>query len=60
VVDGDLRVYDTPNLHVLGSETFVTGGAVTPMLTIVALTHRLAEHLPAVLRDQPAATATAA
>jgi choline dehydrogenase-like flavoprotein len=45
VTDPDLRVHETRNLYVLGSETFVTGGAVTPVLTITALAHRLAEHL---------------
>lgn len=53
VVDPNLRVHDTPNLYVLGSETFVTGAAVTPVLTIVALTHRLADHLPSALQGQP-------
>jgi choline dehydrogenase-like flavoprotein len=47
-----LRVHDTPNLYVLGSETFVTGGAVTPTLTIVALALRLAERITKVLSEQ--------
>jgi glucose dehydrogenase len=45
VVDPDLRVHEARNLYLLGSETFVTGGAVTPVLTIVALAFRLADHL---------------
>ena len=45
VTDPNLRVHGTRNLYVLGSETFVTGGAVPPVLTITALAHRLAEHL---------------
>jgi choline dehydrogenase-like flavoprotein len=45
VVDPDLRVHETPNLYVCGSEVFVTGGAMQPSLTIVALALRLADHL---------------
>lgn len=51
VVDSDLRVHDCPNLFVCGSETFVTGGAVPPVLTIVALAHRLADYLSLRLRQ---------
>lgn len=51
VTDRNLRVHQTPNLYVLGSETFVTGGAVTPVLTITALAHRLAEHLVSTLEQ---------
>lgn len=51
VVDGDLRVHDTPNLYICGSETFVTGAAVPPVSTIVALAHRLADHLAVRLRE---------
>jgi len=50
VIDPNLRVHGTPNLYVLGAETFVTGAAVTPVLTISALAHRLADHIPAELR----------
>jgi choline dehydrogenase-like flavoprotein len=45
VVDADLRVHETPNLYVCGSEVFVTGGAMQPSLTIVALALRLGDHL---------------
>lgn len=45
VVDPQLKVHHTDNLYVVGSETFVTGGAMQPVLTIVALAHRLAETL---------------
>lgn len=45
VVDPDLRVHDSPNLYISGSEVFVTGGAMQPTLTIAALAFRLAEHL---------------
>ena len=45
VVDRDLRVHGMKNLYVCGCEVFVTGGAMMPCLTIVALAHRLADHL---------------
>jgi choline dehydrogenase-like flavoprotein len=51
VVDADLRVHESPNLYVCGSEVFVTGGAMQPSLTIVALALRLADHLAGRLRD---------
>jgi glucose dehydrogenase len=58
VVDPNLRVHDTQNLYVCGSEAFVTGGAMQPCLTIVALAHRLGEHLPRVLREGGAPAAS--
>ncbi len=45
VVDADLRVHGQPNLYVLGSSTFPSGGHANPTLTILQLAHRLAEHL---------------
>ena len=54
VTDPTLRVHDSPNLYLCGSETFPTGAAVPPVLTIVALAHRLSDHLAARLRHQPA------
>ena len=45
VVDPDLRVHPCPNLYLCGSEVFVTGAAVQPVLTIGSLAHRLARHL---------------
>ena len=45
VVDRNLRVHGSPNLYLSGSETFVTGAGVQPVLTITALAHRLGEHL---------------
>ncbi|MCB9967014.1 MAG: hypothetical protein H6852_05170 [Geminicoccaceae bacterium] len=44
VVDADARVDGLENLHVAGSSVFPTGSNVDPKPTIVALTHRLAEH----------------
>jgi choline dehydrogenase-like flavoprotein len=45
VCDRNLRVHESPNLYLCGAETFVTGAAVPPVLTIVALAHRLSDHL---------------
>jgi len=50
VVDRNLRVHESDNLYVCGSEVFVTGGAMQPCLTITALAHRLADHLLNVLQ----------
>lgn len=60
VCDPDLRVHDCPNLYLVGCETFVTGSAVPPTLTIVALAHRLADHLIARGRQDLPAPALAA
>lgn len=45
VVDTDLRMHESPNLYISGSEVFVTGGAMQPTLTIAAFAFRLGEHL---------------
>lgn len=45
VVDEHLRVHESPNLFVCGSEVFVTGAAVQPVLTLSSLALRLGEHL---------------
>jgi choline dehydrogenase-like flavoprotein len=50
VTDRTLRVHGCPNLYLGGCETFVTGAAVPPVLTIVALAHRLADELLSGLR----------
>jgi choline dehydrogenase-like flavoprotein len=47
VVDADLRVHGVGNLHVLSSAVFSTSGAGHPTVLIIALAHRLAEHLAA-------------
>ena len=51
VVDADLRVHDCRNLYICGCDVFVTGGAMPPALTIVALAHRLADHLKSRMTD---------
>ena len=45
VVDADCRVHSLSNLYVAGSSVFPTGGNDMPTLTILALAHRLADHL---------------
>jgi choline dehydrogenase-like flavoprotein len=40
VVDADLRAHDHPNLYLLGSGVFPTGGASNPTLTIAAMALR--------------------
>ncbi len=50
VVDRNLRVHECANLFLCGAEVFVTGSAVPPTLTIVALAHRLGDHLTALVR----------
>lgn len=45
VVDADMRLHDSPNLYLAGSSVFVTGGAGHPTVLLVALAHRLADHL---------------
>jgi choline dehydrogenase-like flavoprotein len=47
VVDGDGRVHGTTNLYVAGPSVFPTVGHANPMLTIVALALRLADHVRA-------------
>ena len=47
VVDSNSLVFGTENLYVAGSSVFPTGGAANPTFMIVALAHRLAEHLNA-------------
>jgi choline dehydrogenase-like flavoprotein len=54
VVNPDGRAHDVPNLYVADGSVFVTGGAVNPTATIVALAHRLAHHLVATARNQDA------
>ena len=45
VVDGDARVHGVDNLYVAGSSLFPTSGWANPVLTTLALTLRLADHL---------------
>jgi peptide methionine sulfoxide reductase MsrB len=45
VVDSDCRVHGMDNLYVAGASVFPTGSCANPTFMIVALAHRLAEHL---------------
>ena len=47
VVDRDCLLHGTANLYVAGSSVFPTGGCANPTFTIVALAHRLVDHLSA-------------
>jgi len=53
VVDADCRVHGIDNLYVSGSSVFPTGGWANPTLTILALAHRLADHLAADRSNRP-------
>jgi len=45
VVDANGRVHSLSNLYIAGPSVFPTGGYANPVLTLVALTVRLADHL---------------
>jgi choline dehydrogenase-like flavoprotein len=53
VVDADCRVHGYANLFIAGSSVFATAGWANPTLTILALAHRLGEHLDDVLGTGP-------
>jgi choline dehydrogenase-like flavoprotein len=55
VVDADCAVHGVGNLFIAGASVFPTGGAVSPMPTLLALALRLADHVKAVLRRPLAA-----
>jgi choline dehydrogenase-like flavoprotein len=45
VVDANLRTHDVPNLYLVTTGCFVTGGVANPTLTLSALALRLGDHL---------------
>jgi glucose dehydrogenase len=45
VVDRNLRTHDVPNLYLVTTGDFVTGGVANPTLTLSALALRLGDHL---------------
>jgi choline dehydrogenase-like flavoprotein len=53
VVDKNCTVHGYSNLHIAGSSVFTTGGWANPTLTILALSHRLADHLDNLLSTKP-------
>jgi choline dehydrogenase-like flavoprotein len=50
VVDRNCAVHGYSNLHIAGSSVFTTGGWANPTLTILALAHRLGDHLDDLLK----------
>ena len=50
VVDENCRVHGLSNLFVLGPSVFPTGGYANPVLTLVALSVRLADHIKDLMR----------
>jgi choline dehydrogenase-like flavoprotein len=55
VVDENCRVHGISNLFIAGPSVFPTGGYANPVLTVVALTMRLADHLKVLIELMPAA-----
>jgi choline dehydrogenase-like flavoprotein len=55
VVDADCRVHGMANVYIAGSSVFPTGGYANPVLTTIALTLRLADHVKARLERAAAA-----
>lgn len=53
VVDVDCRVHGTRNLYIASGSVFPSSGASNPTLTIMALAHRLAQHLATVAAGSP-------
>jgi len=51
VVDKNLKVHDCRNLYLCGSEVFVSGSGVAPVLTISAFSCRLAERLTRLFKN---------
>ncbi|MGH7267357.1 MAG: FAD-dependent oxidoreductase [Candidatus Rokuibacteriota bacterium] len=60
VVDRDCRIHDVDNLFVASSAVFPTSSQANPVLTIVALALRLADHLKALTAPRVAPRVAAA
>ena len=54
VVDADCRVHGVGNLFIAGASVFPTGGAVSPMPTLLALALRLASYVKQTVQRQAA------
>ena len=52
VVDTDCRVHGTRNLYIASSAVFPTSAVYSPTFTILALAHRLGDHLARTGRDE--------
>lgn len=53
VLDADCKVHGVANLFIAGSSMFPTSGQANPMLTIVALAIRLADHVKHIMSQAP-------
>jgi hypothetical protein len=51
VLNADCKVHGVANLYIAGSSTFPTSGQANPMLTLVALAIRLADHVKQIMSD---------
>lgn len=51
VVDANCKVHGIENLYIAGSSCFVTGGAVNPTLSLIALSLRLSDHLKNIMKS---------
>ncbi len=51
IVDANCTVHGYHNLHIAGSSVFTTGGWANPTLTLLALAHRLGDHLNRLLKQ---------
>jgi choline dehydrogenase-like flavoprotein len=52
VVDENSRVHGVSNLYISGPSVFPTGGHANPVLTLIALTLRLSDHITATLKSK--------
>jgi choline dehydrogenase-like flavoprotein len=57
VVDENCQVHGTSNLFIAGPSVFPTVGYANPVLTIVALAVRLADHIKTILKKGPSRSA---
>lgn len=57
VVDTDCRVHGVDNLFVAASSVFPTGGFANPTLSIVALAHRVGDHVRSLWERSPRSAA---
>jgi choline dehydrogenase-like flavoprotein len=51
VVDANCKMHGIENLYIAGSSCFVTGGAVNPTLSLIALSLRLSDHLKKIMKS---------
>ncbi|MGH7928386.1 MAG: GMC family oxidoreductase, partial [Candidatus Binatia bacterium] len=56
VVDENAKVHGISNLYIAGPSVFPTSGYANPVLTIVALTARLADRIKVIVNERPKST----